>query len=78
MLLFVSASFFPHISYLHVYGFFKKFLNVFTCSMQINGKNILQGSKSVVAMTHDSHCCEDFVQFRRSQVVKTLFVSVSP
>ena len=39
--------------------------------MQNNSENILQSSESVVAMTHDSNCCEDFLQFRRSQVVKT-------
>ena len=46
--------------------------------MQNNDENILQSIESVVAMTHDSNCCEDFLQFRCSQVVKTLFVSVSP
>ena len=28
---------------------------------------------SLVAMTHDGNCCEDFLQFGHSQVVKSSF-----
>ena len=43
-----------------VYSFFETFFNVFCCTKQNNGKNILQNSESPVAMTHDGNCREDF------------------
>ena len=71
-LLFVSAFslFFLYISRTQ---FPRKFFNVFSYSTQNNGENILQKSKSLVAMTHDANCCEDFLRFRRSKVVKNSF-----
>ena len=56
-----------------VYIFSKKFFNASTFSKQNNRKNILQNCESLVAMTHDGNCCEDFLQFRHSQVVKNSF-----
>ena len=46
-----------------VYCFLEKFFNNFSCSKQnINdGENILQNSESLVAMTHDGNCCENFL-----------------
>ena len=71
-LLFVSAFslFFLYISRTQ---FPRKFFNVFSYSTQNNGETILQKSKSLVAMTHDANCCEDFLRFRRSKVVKNSF-----
>ena len=47
---------------------------VSTYSEQSNGENILQNSESLVAMTHDGNCCEDFLYFyRHSRVVKSSF-----
>ena len=43
-----------------VYSFFETFFNVFCCTKQNNGKNILRNSESPVAMTHDGNCREDF------------------
>ena len=48
-LFFVSASSLFFIVF--VYSFFEKFFNVFSCSKQNNGANILQNSDSLVAMT---------------------------
>ena len=44
-------------------SFLEKFFNTFSCSKQnINdGENILQNSESLVAMTHDGNCCENFL-----------------
>ena len=71
-LLFVSAFslFFLYISRTQ---FPRKFFNVFSYSTQNNGENILQKSKSLLAMTHDANCCEDFLRLRRSKVVKNSF-----
>ena len=44
-----------------VYSFFEKFFNVFPCSKQNNGKNILRNGESLIAMKHDGSCCEDFL-----------------
>ena len=44
-----------------VYSFFEKVFNVFSCSKQINGKNILHNGESLIAMKHDGSCCEDFL-----------------
>ena len=51
----------------------KKFFNVFSCSKQNNGKNILKNSECLVLMTHDGNCCKDYLWFRHSQVVKSSF-----
>ena len=42
-----------------VHSFFETFFNVFSCSKENNGENILQNSESLVAITHDGNCCED-------------------
>ena len=52
-------SFFSFV--LIVYSFFEKFFNVFFCSKQNNGENILQNGESLIAMKHDGSCCEDFL-----------------
>ena len=44
-----------------VNSFFEKVLDVFSFSKQNIGENILQSSESLVAMTHDGNCCEDFL-----------------
>ena len=56
----VSASFFFFFILL-VNSFFEKVFNVFSCSKQNIGENILQSSESLVAMTHDGNWCEDFL-----------------
>ena len=72
MLLLSSPLFFCFI--LLIYSFFEKFFSVFTCSIkQKNGENILQNSESLVVMTHIGNCCENFLQFRHSQVIKNSF-----
>ena len=43
------------------YSFFEKFFNVFSCSNQNNGENILQNGECLIAMKHDGSCCEDFL-----------------
>ena len=58
-LFFVSGSSLFFIVF--VYSFFEKFFNAFSCSKQNNGEHILQNSESLVAMTHDGNCCEDFL-----------------
>ena len=68
-LLFVSPSSFIFFV-LFVNSFFEKFFNVFTCSKQNYGENILQNSECLVAMTQGGNCCEVFLRFRHSQVVK--------
>ena len=73
-LLFVSASSFFVI--LIAYSFLEEFFKVFSCST--HGENILQNRESLVAMTHDGNCCEDFLWFRHSEVVKNSFASISP
>ena len=73
-LLFVSASSFFVI--LIAYSFLEKFFKVFSCST--HGENILQNREALVAMTHDGNCCEDFLWFRHSEVVKNSFASISP
>ena len=55
---------------LFVNSSFETFFNVFTCSKQNYGENILQNSESLVAMTQGGNCCEVFLRFRHSQVVK--------
>ena len=62
---YISSLLFPFFILL-VYSFFKKFFNVFSCSKQNNGENILQNSESLVAIRHNGNCCEDFLQFRYS------------
>ena len=59
-LLFVSVSFF-FFFILIVYSFFETFSNVFPCSKQNNGENILQNGESLITMKHDGNCCEDFL-----------------
>ena len=54
-------------------SFLEKFFNVFSCSKQNSGVNILQNSESLVTMTHDGNCCEDYLYFRHSQVVNGSF-----
>ena len=44
-----------------VYSFFEKFFNVFSCSKQNNGENILQNGEYLIAMKHDGSYCEDFL-----------------
>ena len=44
----------------------KSFLNVYSCSKQNNGENVLQNSEYLGVMTHDGNCCEDFLQFQHS------------
>ena len=63
-LLFVSSSSSSFFIVL-VNSFLEKFFNVFTCSKQNNGGNILQNSESFVVMTHDrdGNCWEVFLQF---------------
>ena len=56
-----------------VYSVVEKFFNVFSCSKQINGDSILQNGESFIAMKHDGSCCEDFLKFRHSKVVKSSF-----
>ena len=53
--------------------FLRIVFNVYSCSKQdINDdENIVKNIESLVAMTHDGNCCENFLQFRRSQVVKS-------
>ena len=60
-LVFVFSSSFFFI--LLVNSFLEKFFNVFTCSKQNNGGNILQNRESLVVMTHDGNYCEVFLQF---------------
>ena len=68
-----SSSFFV---ILIAYSFLEEFFKVFFCSK--HGENILQIRESLVAMTHDGNCCEDFLWFRHSEVVKNSFASISP
>ena len=68
-LLFVSASSFSVI--LIVYSFLEEFFKVLSCSK--HGENILQNIESLVEMTRDGNCCEDFLWFRLCQVVKNSF-----
>ena len=56
-----------------VHSFFEKFFNVFTCSKHKNVENVLKNSESLLVMTHNGNCCEDFLLFRHSQVVKNSF-----
>ena len=70
-LLFVSAS--SLFLYRTCIQFLRKFFNVFSCSNQNNGENILQNSESLVAMAHDGNCCEDFLLFTHPQVLKNSF-----
>ena len=70
---FLSRFFFSSLSWLYSWSFFETFFNFFTRSRQNDGENILQNSEPLVAMTHDCNCCEDFLQFRHSQVVKNSF-----
>ena len=42
-----------------LYSFFEKFFNVFSCSKQHDGENILQNDESLIAMKHAGSCCED-------------------
>ena len=51
----VSSLFFI----IFVYSFFEKLFNVFSCSKQNNGENILENP--LVGMTDDGNCCEDCV-----------------
>ena len=57
-----------------VYSFSEKFFNAFTYTKYNNREDILQNcDQSLVAMTLDSNCCEDFLLFRHSQDVKNSF-----
>ena len=62
---YISSLLLPFFFILLVYStsFLEKFFNTFSCSKQnINdSENILQNSESLVAMTHDGNCCEDFL-----------------
>ena len=64
--------FFYFLSYFYTV-FPKSFFNTFTRSNQINRENISQICESLIAMTHGGNCCEDFLQFRHSKVVKNSF-----
>ena len=44
-----------------MHSFFETFFNVFSCSKDNNGENILQNSESLIAMKYDGSCCEDFL-----------------
>ena len=66
-LLFVPASSFFFLILL-VHSFFETFFNVFSCSKENNGENILQNSESLVAITHDGNCCEDLVFSSRQEL----------
>ena len=68
LVVFSASSVFQFI--LLVNSSFETFFNVFTCSMQNYGENILQNSESLVAMTQGGNCCDVFLRFRHSQVVK--------
>ena len=83
-LLFVSSSS-SFFFILLVNSLLEKFFNVFTCSKENNGENILQNSESFVVMTHDldGNCWEVFLQFTNMslgilKMSRTLFVSVFP
>ena len=44
-----------------IYSFFEKSFDVFPCSKQNNGENILQNGESLIAMKHNGSCCEEFL-----------------
>ena len=56
---FSSLLLFSYISFVH--SFFEKFFNVFSCSKQNIGENILQISESLLVMTNAVNCCDDFL-----------------
>ena len=60
-----SATFRPSFFfflYLNCIQFLRKvFFNVFPCSKQNNGENILRNGESLIAMKHHGSCCEDLL-----------------